>query len=296
MIPPAARTARRIAFATWSKEPSMTGDDRMAANVLHASGFEVADVAWDDASIGWHRFDAVVLRSTWNYHLAFEPFLQWLDRLDSTGAVVMNSTALVRWNAHKAYLLELADKDFHIPETVIVSRGNGVRLADFLDDRGWASAVLKPAVSSNSYRTVLVTRDSALARQADLAAITEAGDAVIQRLVEEVHHEGEQSLVLFGDRLSHAVIKRPPKGEFRVQEQYGGVNVPFTPDRAVVDECRRIVAALPERPVYARVDGVRTATEWLLMEVELIEPTLFLFTSGAGPNRFAAAIAERLAS
>ncbi len=294
--PPVGNAAGRIAFVTWSKEPMMTGDDGTAAEALRARAFGLAEVAWDNDAVAWDGFDAVVLRSTWNYHLAFDSFLQWLDVLDSTGAAVMNPTPLLRWNAHKRYLLELAENGIDIPATTIVARGQGVRLADVLDDRGWTSAVLKPAISANVYRTTLLTRDTATARQADLDAITSVGDAVIQALIDEVYSDGEQSLVFFGDEFSHAVIKRARAGEFRIQERYGGVNVPFTPDRTVVERCRGILSALPEPPVYARVDGVMTAREWLLMEVELIEPTLYLYTSPGSADRFAGAITERLAT
>jgi glutathione synthase/RimK-type ligase-like ATP-grasp enzyme len=280
--------ATHIAFATWSGDPSLTDDDQRAAEACRARGVAVEAMAWDRPA-DWRRFDAVVLRSTWNYHLLPAQFAEWLAQLDAVGARVWNPTPVVRWNADKRYLLELQQAGVRIPETSVVPRGSRASLVDLLRAHDWPSAVVKPAISASAFLTTRVDADTAAAAQPAFEAAVADRDMLVQRLLPEVA-EGELSLMFFGGAFSHAILKRPKPGEFRVQEHHGGTARRIDVDAETLATCRHILAQLPSSLLYIRVDGILTADGFILVEVEAIEPSLFFEYDPASADRFATAL------
>jgi glutathione synthase/RimK-type ligase-like ATP-grasp enzyme len=256
-------------------------------------GHEVTPVPWDGQRVNWNAQDVVVLRSTWNYHHAFDAFGRWLATLEAAGVTVLNPVPLLRWNAHKRYLLDLAAADIRIPETVLVPRGMSRGDLEPLLARRWVSAVIKPAVSANAYLTERVALQPLAAYHRRVGELAAHGDVLAQELLTEVERRGEYSAVFFNGEFSHAVLKRPRAGEFRVQEKYGGTIESVEPDATLLAASRVVLAALPSLPAYARLDLVQEVDGWTLMEVELIEPTLFLQTSPDAAERFASAIVAR---
>jgi glutathione synthase/RimK-type ligase-like ATP-grasp enzyme len=289
-------TSHRIAFATWSGHPDIWPDDRLAADELRAQGHTVVAAPWDAPDVRWGEFDAIVLRTTWNYHRAFETFSEWLDRLEGQNARIFNPLAMVRWNAHKRYLLELRDGGVAIPGTVLVDRGDARSLRNALDQQGWRSAVVKPAFGASADGIFLASIDDADELQRSFEALLAGGDVLIQELIPEIRTEGELSLMFFDGRFSHAVAKQPSPGEFRVQEHRGGRTSPARAEDRVIDSCAAILGQLESRPVYARVDGIAARGGWLLMELELIEPSLFLSYDDQAAKRFADTVRTRLAA
>lgn len=276
----------RIAFATWKGQPCVTPDDQLAANELETLGCPVAGVAWDDPEVRWDGFDAVVIRSAWNYHLAIDEFRSWLGRMAETGTTLINPVKMLLWNADKRYLLDLRDSGVAIPETVLANSGSAADL--ILEEKGWQAAVVKPAISASAYRTMLVSRGDKRTLQTDPSGL------LIQQFVPEIRDQGELSLMFFDGEFSHAVRKRPCAGEFRVQEEFGGTVAPERVDPEIVREAMRVLDKINERPVYARVDCVITHAGLRLMELELIEPFLYLAQGEGAPRRFAEAILRRL--
>jgi hypothetical protein len=245
---------------------------------------------WDARGVSWPSFDRVVLRSVWDYHLRLPEFTQWVDARARDGSALLNPPALVRWNLHKSYLDDLAAAGCPVIETVRVPRGPAASLAALLGERGWPEAVVKPAVSASAHRTFRVARPEAETLQAELAAILDEGDALVQRLAPEVLHAGEWSIVFVGGAFSHAVLKRGAAGEFRVQEEFGGRATPADPGRDVKAQAAAALAAAPGRATYARVDGVVREGAFVLMELELIEPVLYLGTDPRAAARLADAV------
>lgn len=280
----------RIAFVTWSGEPDLTADDTLAAVALSRLGHLVSTAPWDSPVVNWREHDVAVLRSTWNYHHALDAFMRWLDALEAAGVVLLNPVPLVRWNAHKAYLLALRDAGIRVPETVLIARDAGRAELDALGSRSWTEVVIKPAVSANAHKTERMPSNPLAFLRERVAALASHGDVLVQELVPEVGHIGEHSIVFFNGAFSHAVLKRPGAGDFRVQEKFGGTNVLVDVDEELMRACRQILEALPAVPAYVRLDVVRAATGCMLMEVEAIEPTLFLGMSRGAADRFARAI------
>lgn len=278
----------RVALVTCRKIPTLTDDDRLLPPALAAAGATGEAVVWDDPAVDWRPFDRLVLRSVWDYHLRPDAFAAWLDARD--GAALWNPPALVRWNAHKSYLRALAAVGVATLDTEWLPRGGGRVLADVLDARGWRDAVVKPAVSASAYRTFRLSRAEADARQPDLDAILADGDALVQPYAPEVAADGEWSLLFFGGAYSHAVRKRPAAGDFRVQEELGGRAETEDPPAEIVAQAAAALGRAPARTAYARVDGVVRGGTFVLMELELVEPVLYLARHPEAPARLAAAV------
>ena len=285
---------RRICFVTCRTWPEISESDRLVQQALEARGATVEARAWNSPEADWDGFDAIVLRSNWDYHFNPDAFLGWLDRLERAGARIWNPPALVRWNLTKAYLLELARAGVPTVATVILADATRAGLEAVMAARGWSRVVMKPVISASAHDTRLVsgaTMDEAVAA---LESGTIRRPVLVQPFVEEIQTRGEWSLVFIDGELTHAVLKRPAPDEFRVQPRLGGtVETPPPPDgvRAVA---RAALAALPVPPLYARIDGVETTAGFLIMEVEVNEPGLFFPYAPAAADRFAEALLRRL--
>ncbi|HUF26632.1 MAG TPA: hypothetical protein VMM18_06595 [Gemmatimonadaceae bacterium] len=290
-------TRRRIAFATYEREPYLTPDDRLAAPALAALGVEVVPAIWTDGAVDWGVFDAVVLRSTWDYHRRITEYRRWLDLLERSAVPVWNPLALVRWNSDKRYLRDLAARGVDTVPTVWLERGSP-SIGEVLDEQGWREAVVKPVVAATAYRTIRVSGSTATADESAVRVLLEHGngEALLQPFLPEIETEGEWSLVFFAGAFSHAALKRPAPGDFRVQTEFGGDAIPAEPPAGVMAAAERALADVATPWLYARVDGVRVADgRFLLMELELLEPSLFLGLHDQAPARFAAAIRRLLA-
>jgi glutathione synthase/RimK-type ligase-like ATP-grasp enzyme len=286
--------APRVAFITYAAHPALTPDDAHAARALEGRGVRVDAVPWDAAPLDPAAYDALVLRSCWDYHRRPAEFLAWLEAVERAGVRLLNPPALVRWNARKTYLAELEARGVGVVPTAWAMPGDATPLARVLADRGWDDAVVKPVVSAGAFETWRTSPRAAAGDEARFAALRDASGAMVQRFVAEIDRGGEWSLLFFGGRFSHAVRKRARPGDFRVQEQYGGTATPEDPPPAVLADAHRAVAALPAPPLYARVDGVEVGGRLLLMELEVTEPSLFLAQAPGAAERFAEALVETL--
>ena len=279
----------RVALVTCRKVPDLTDDDRLLLPALAARGAAAEAVVWDDPAADWSRFDRLVLRSVWDYHLRPREFDDWLTGREREGAATWNPPALVRWNAHKAYLRTLAEQGIATLDTEWLAKGSPAPLAAVMDARGWRDVVVKPAVSASAYRTFRVARQAADAQQAELDAILADGDALVQPFAPEIA-DGEWSLLFFGGAFSHAVRKRPAAADFRVQEELGGRASTEEPEASVVAQASAALRAAPGRTAYVRVDGIVRDGVFVLMELELIEPVLYLARHPDAPARLAGAV------
>jgi aromatic-L-amino-acid/L-tryptophan decarboxylase len=292
--PVARRRRARIAFATDAEHSELTDDDRLAAEALGRRGIDVVPLVWSEPSTGSQRIrpvrgvDAVILRSTWDYHLRLGEFLDWIATLERRGIPLWNPPGTVRRNVDKAYLLRLRERGVPVIPTLHLRRGSRASLADLLEREGWVDAVVKPAVSGGA-RNTWRTRATAAEEERFAEHVAEA-DLLVQPYIHEVVSEGEWSLLFFDGRYSHAVLKRPRSGEFRVQECLGGSVAPAEPDAALCAQAAAALTAANERTLYARVDGVVREGRFHLNELELVEPTLFVGTCPGSAERFAEAV------
>ena len=269
---------KRIALATAAKLPTLNDDDALLIPALAELGFTAVPAVWDSPEVCWEAFQGVVVRSCWDYHHRLEEFLAWVTRLEGAGVPLWNPPAVLRWNSHKGYLRDLAARGVPVVPTRWLERGAPVELGRLLRDAGWSDAVVKPAVSASAHGTWRTSLEMASADQPRLDELLGAGDVMVQPLMNEVQDPkgGEWSVMFFGGRASHAVLKRPAVGDYRVQWEFGGSAVTMTPPAGLVADAKAVMAAVPGVPLYARVDGVERDGRLVLMELELIEPHLFL--------------------
>ena len=288
----------RVALVTYDARPEPTDDDQLLADALVARGAAVDAIPWSDPSARWAEYDAVVVRSCWDYFRRADEFHAWLDRLERDDARVMNDVRTLRWNADKTYLRELAGRGVPIVPTRWLDRGDAASLEDLRRLAGWSELVVKPTVSGGAHRTWRASPDAEREDERRLAAMIEEGGAVmVQPLIDAVERDGEWSLLFLAGGYSHAVLKRPRPGDFRVQSDHGGSVEPAEPSREMISAAARVLDAIPhatEPPLYARVDGCVVDGELLLMELEVLEPELFLRCAPSAPVRLADALLERL--
>lgn len=274
-----------LRVATCVQLPEPDPDEAPLAVALAAGGFAAALVGWDDPTADWDAPIPTILRSTWNYPLAIDAFAAWLDRV-AAAAPLLNPADVVRGNLHKRYLLELAARGVPVVPTTVVERGEVYDVATIA-----SPLVIKPAVGAGSIGTRKFARGTPEAA-AHLAALTTEGAALIQPFVASVDDYGERSLVWIDGELSHAVRKNP-----RFLGDAESVTGPFP----IADDERALAAAalapIAERILYGRVDIARDAAgQPMVMELELVEPSLFFTRQPGSAERYVAALRRRLAA
>ncbi|MDD5304123.1 MAG: hypothetical protein PHS14_13565 [Elusimicrobia bacterium] len=285
--------ALRVALVTCSSIRELTDDDRPLLAELWNLGLEAEPAVWDDPSVDWRSYDAAVIRSAWDYHLSPSAFFAWLSRLEALGLPLWNPAPVVRANADKSYLKELEAAGVTIAPTLWVEPGGRPDLDELLAARGWDDAVVKPVVSAGAFRTSRVKRGGPAGQAALDSALARSG-AMVQPFLPEIAAEGEWSFVFLGGEFSHAVLKVPRAGDFRVQEAHGGRAARREPPPGLIIQARDALIAGPRPCLYARVDGVRRGGDFLLMEVELTEPSLYLSLAPGAARRFAELIKEKI--
>ncbi len=256
---------------------------------LAARGLSASLVAWDNPAVDWSAFRLCVIRATWNYHLRLPEFLAWAERVAKQTAL-WNPLALVRWNTHKGYMRDLERQGLGIVPTIWAPHGTRLDLATLLKARGWTQAVVKPAVSASAFATRLVTSATLAEGQAHLDTLLAERDMMIQPFLSSVTTSGERSFVYFDGALSHTILRDPalggPSGEVARL-------IPSDAEEAAFAE--RVMQAVNDETLYARVDIARDDAGVLrLMELELVEPALWLDLAPGAAERFAIAIATRL--
>lgn len=284
-----AVTTRRIALCTWSDPSYVDPEPPQIADALRDLGHDAEVVVWHDTA-DWASFDLVVIRSTWDYFDRLDEFLGWADQVDSVTRIV-NSPKVIRWNSHKGYLQELGDRGIPVLPALALAKG-AARPVDRMLASGWTDVVIKPAVDGGARQALKTTADSSEAAD-HLTVLVAAGDTIVQPYAPSVEL-GETSLFFFGGAFSHAVRKVPKAGDYRSQALHGGSEEVHEPTPGELDVAARAMSLAPDLLVYARVDLIDVAGQPTLMELELIEPDLFLRMAPGSAERFAAAVAAQL--
>ncbi|MCW0197332.1 hypothetical protein [Sphingopyxis sp.] len=263
------------------------------AAALTAAGLAVEQRPWTDPG-DLAGFDLILPLFAWGYQRDVAAWYGLLDRLEAAGLPVANPVPVLRWNSDKAYLAELGAKGVAVVPTVEVAALDEAGLAEARAALGAEEVVIKPAISGGADGT------HRLAPGAAIPADALGRRRLVQPLMPGILAEGEMSLFFFDGCFSHAIVKRPAAGDFRVQEQFGGRESDWDATPAARDLAAAALAAAPAAPIYARVDMVGDAAGSLrIIELELIEPSLFLHHApdkGAAFGRAVAGAVNRLAA
>jgi hypothetical protein len=284
----------RVALVTSDAFPNLYEDDLLLVEALDRLGIAARPAVWSDATLDWRADDALVIRSPWDYFERPGEFRAWLDARIASGVLMCNAGEILDWNFDKRYLQDLAAAGVSLVPTIVVPRGDSPDVAELARARGWDEIVIKPTISGGAFRTHRLRVADAPAHRDEIAAILADRGLLIQPFLPEILGEGELSLLFFDGVFSHAVCKRPRHGDYRVQFQFGGTSETVEVRPEWIAGARACIAAAPSLPVYARVDGVIQGGRFLLMELEVFEPLMFLNRHPEAPARFARAIQGRL--
>lgn len=225
----------------------------------------------------------------WDYAAAPQQFADWLAAAQAKGQRFVNPPDLMRWNMDKQYLLDLAAWGVDVIPSVRVP-SESAALHTVLQRQGWQEAVLKPPVGQSGRAVVKIRAGR---EEPDWRLYPQG--VMVQPYLPEIETGGEWSMVFFNGCFSHAVRRQPPPGEWRANSAYGVQILPLTPPQAALDAATATLRRLPERAVYARVDGVWSRQRFVLNELELIEPALYLDQAEGAAERFAQVLADVVA-
>lgn len=259
-------------------------DTQLLAAALTERGVGSTVAAWTLLT-GSPSADLAIVRTTWDYTFRRDEFLAFIDSL---AIPVANPPAVIRWNSHKGYLVELAAAGVPMVPVTMIGRGAPAVLPTI----DAARIIIKPTVSAGARGVGLFDADDPAAIE-HLAALVDVGDALVQPFEPSVT-QGERSLLFLGGAFSHAVRKVPADGDFRVQTRHGGRNLPHTASDAERRVAQFALDQVDAELLYARVDLVGPPDAPLLMELELIEPEIFLPTAPGSADRLADAVLARL--
>ena len=289
-----------IAFLTMRNTGGFVAYDELAIPPLEQLGHTVEFVVWDDPGIAWQAYDLVVIRTPWDYQHQASRFLGVLDEIEDAGVDLANPASVCRWNIHKRYLEELGQRNLPVVPTAFFRQWPeaGVSaIREALDDWDAQEFVIKPTVGASAQDTFRLDPLKLQASSSNLSALFADREFMLQPFLENIPSEGEYSLFYFNGEYSHAILKTPKTGDFRVQEEYGGHIQAVNPEAALRKASDEVVVKTAADLLYARVDLVRwQGDDFRLIELELIEPSLYFPYDEASPQQFAAAIDRRIAS
>lgn len=273
-----------IAILTCSEMPNMLPYDMEALDMLHKKGINPKVFIWDELLESDRNeiigFDVVLIRTIWDYYKKIDKFYEFLDFLDNSGVVVLNPIDVIKWNMDKKYLFELQNEGFEIIPTIF----NFGEKGSFQDaiEKGWSKMILKPMISAASYHTFVIESNEKEVFENLIDEHFQNRPYMLQEFINEIS-EGEISTITLTNPLknnyseySYSVTKVPKKGDYRVQFNYGGVYHIGEVNPTIKDISEKITKRFGNRLLYQRLDGLWRNGRFLIMEIELIEPDIYL--------------------
>ena len=262
--------------------------DHLLFEPLAKRGWETTEISWRDSETDWDIFDTVIIRSPWDYQQDPEAFFKVLQRIDNSSALLENSLETVRWNIDKTYLRDLEDHGIEIVPSLWPNSFAKDHPKAFFDALSSDQLIIKPTISAGADNTFWLNCADMNQSRDQLKTLFSHRPFIVQPFMPYILSEGEFSLFYFGNTYSHAILKTPKKDDFRVQEEHGGRLQTIEPEAELKRTAEDILALLDPLPLYTRIDLVRTARNtFALMELELIEPSLYFNMDPKSPERFA---------
>lgn len=255
---------------------------------FEARGFQVEDVAWDDAKADWSSYAAAIIGTTWDYWDRLDEFLAALERIEGQTRL-FNGSALVRWNARKTYLRELETKGAKLIPTLWLDVADEAAAKAAFDTLGSDDLVFKRQVGAGAKDQHRLKRGEPIPEMRH--------PMMVQPFLKMIQDEGELSFIFIDGEFCHALVKRAQPGDYRIQSTYGGREEKITPSADDLAAARVIIGTLEEAPLYGRVDMLRGPDGGLLlMELEVIEPYLYPIEGPELGERLARGVARRLSA
>lgn len=282
------RGMKRCAYLVMDDPGDYVTDYHLSLEAMAELNWQVACVSWRDPTHDWDQYDAVYICTPWDYPDNPALFLETLEAIEASKARLINPISLVRWSLNKTYLRDLAQRggsvipslwfDEFDPDHVDACFGH------FSADR----IVIKPQVGTNAQHQFVLARPIPDEVMSKLQHVYQERPFFVQPFIRNIQSDGEYSLFFLGGQFSHATQRIPEQGDFRSQEEHGAEVRTIEASSEQIDAAERLLALVQPQPTYVRIDMVRDDDGgYLLMELELIEPSLYLRTDEGSSRRFA---------
>lgn len=282
-----------VALLTCNKFPEYKTDGYLLIEALKEEQIEARHVIWDSPEEDWTRYAAVIIFSTWDYFEGkLDLFLRTIKHIESCPVPVYNSSAVIEWNCSKTYLKALPAKGVAIVESMWLLPEQLIHLSEIVQEKEWTECVIKPAVSAGGYNTFKFNSSDVEAIQQHFKDYT--CELIVQPFMEEIITEGEWSFVFMDREYCHCVLKKPAIGNFLVQDIQGGSVNPREPAVWMIEQAKKVLEVIHFSYLHARVDMIRRGESLIVMEIEMIEPNLFLKFFKGSEKKLAAKIKEKI--
>jgi len=271
---------------------NVNNEDDQIISYLTEKGLNISKEIWNDEQVKWENYDLAILKSPWDYFDLIEDFYAWLKKIEDLNIKLLNPLEIVRWNADKHYLHDIENAGLNVTPSKFITKGDEVNLLQYFEDFKTDQFIVKPAVSGGSKNTFRVTAANVDEINEKLKILVQLEDFILQPFIKEIEEIGELSFLFFNGQFSHTLLKKAAKGDFRVQATFGGTVLPHQPNDELIKTAKKYVDQFAEGCLYARVDGAMVNNEFVLMELELIEPFLFLDTNEKALKNYYEALIE----
>lgn len=280
----------RCAYLVMDDPGDYVTDYDVSFDAMADLGWQIDCVSWRNSAIDWNTYDAVYICTPWDYPEDPTLFIRVLETIDASAAKLVNPLPLVKWTLAKTYLRDLERQGGAVVPSLWFDDLDAADVAHWFDALDSDKVVVKPGIGANAQDTFVLT-PPVDADQVGALRRTFAGRSFfVQPFIANIQTEGEYSLFFFNDEYSHAILKTPGPGDFRSQEEHGATIKPVIATERQIAAARKLLALVEPQPTYVRVDLVRDEHgDYRLMELELIEPSLYLRTDPGSARRFAAA-------
>lgn len=288
----------KIAFITYQIQEKYTAgtsydEDAELLNFLQEKGLDVRKEIWNNPEVNWKQYEYAIIKSPWDYHDHIDQFYSWLEQIKRAEVKLLNPVDIVKWNSDKHYLREIAAAGLNVIPTLFLEKGTRPDIAGLFLQLKTGRLIIKPCVSAGAKNTLNISSGTLDIYTEKIYEMLQEESFMAQPFMSEIL-EGEWSYLFFNGKFSHSLLKTPGKGDFRVQHYHGGTIRKTDPAEEQIAEAGRYVEQFAKNTLYARVDGVMREGRLYLMELELIEPYLFLDTDARGFDNYYKALMELL--
>ena len=265
-------------------------EQELLKSAFEAQGLKVDITYWDNPSYEWQQTKSVLFRTVWDYFERFDEFWDWLEQV-KTKTRLINSYELIKWNIDKHYLRDLKNNDIQVVPTYFADKGNNISLQEIANLNDWKHIVIKPAISASAFNTYKITNDEIEQKEQLFHELLQTHDMLVQPFFPTISELGEASLMVFGGKFTHAILKKTKAGDFRVQDDFGGTVHDYNPTQEEIKFAEKVFQSCTSLPIYGRVDIVWDSNKHIyLSELEIIEPELWIRNRPESANKIAEAV------
>ena len=265
-------------------------EQELLKSSLEAQGLKVNVTFWDNPSYKWQETKSLLFRTVWDYFERFDEFWEWLEQV-KTKTRLINSYELIKWNIDKHYLRDLKNNGIQVVPTYFADRGNNISLQEIANLNDWKHIVIKPAISASAFNTYKITNDEIEQKEQLFHELLQTHDMLVQPFFPTISELGEASLMVFGGKFTHAILKKAKAGDFRVQDDFGGTVHDYNPTQEEIKFAEKVFQSCTSLPIYGRVDIVWDSNKHIyLSELEIIEPELWIRNRPESANKIAEAV------